>query len=142
MALDLTQDVLVRMLSRPVPSDPAQLKSYAMKSAYNAALNALRDRKRQARIFGEIQEEAESHSSVLPEFAEVEDAEQTRRHLGVALKKLPAKQREAVEYRFYGDLKTDEIAAAMNVSSGSVKTHLYRALNRLSELMKTTKLEK
>jgi len=142
MALDLTQDVLVRMLSRPVPSDPAQLKSYAMKSAYNAALNAQRDRKRRTRIFEAIQEGAESRSSALPEFDEADESEQTRRLLGDALKQLPAKQREAVEYRFYGDLKTDEIAAAMNVSSGSVKTHLYRALNRLSELLKTTKLEK
>jgi RNA polymerase sigma-70 factor (sigma-E family) len=43
-----------------------------------------------------------------------------------ALRELPAKQREAVVLRFYGDLSELEIAAAMGVSQGAVKSHLHR----------------
>ena len=43
-----------------------------------------------------------------------------------ALKQLPVKQREAIVLRFYGDLTEAEIAAAMGVSQGAVKSHLHR----------------
>ncbi len=142
LALDITQDVLVKLLRRPVPDDPAQLKSYAMKSAYHAALNSLRDRKRRTRIHERIQEESESRTSVFLADEDSNEAGEIRLQLTEALNQLPAKQREALEFRFYGDMTTNEISAAMNITSGSVKTHIFRALNRLSELLKTSKLEK
>ena len=43
-----------------------------------------------------------------------------------ALRALPDKQREALVLRFYGDLSEIEIAAAMGVSQGAVKSHLHR----------------
>ena len=52
------------------------------------------------------------------------------------LRALPAKQREALVLRFYGDLSEAEIAAAMGVSQGAVKSHLHRgkaALGRALE---------
>lgn len=48
------------------------------------------------------------------------------------LRKLPPRQREAVALRYYLDLSEAEIAAAMGVSTGSVKTHLHRALATLA----------
>jgi len=43
-----------------------------------------------------------------------------------ALRALPDKQREALVLRYYGDLSEVEIAAAMGVSQGAVKSHLHR----------------
>lgn len=43
-----------------------------------------------------------------------------------ALRLLPAKQREALVLRFYGDLSEAQIAATMGVSLGAVKSHLHR----------------
>jgi len=43
-----------------------------------------------------------------------------------ALRALPDKQREALVLRFYGDLSEAEIAQAMGVSQGAVKSHLHR----------------
>lgn len=50
-----------------------------------------------------------------------------------ALMGLPRRQREAVVLRYYADLSEAEVAAAMGVAPGSVKTHLHRALSALSE---------
>lgn len=48
-----------------------------------------------------------------------------------ALRTLPPRQREAVVLRYYLDLSEAEMAAAMGVSTGSVKTHLHRGLAAL-----------
>jgi RNA polymerase sigma factor (sigma-70 family) len=50
-----------------------------------------------------------------------------------ALQRLPRRQREAVVFRFYGEMTEREVAAVMGVSVGSVKTHLHRAAAALSK---------
>lgn len=52
-------------------------------------------------------------------------------HMVAALRLLPARQREAPVLRFYLDLSEAEIASAMGISAGSVKTHVHRALAAL-----------
>jgi RNA polymerase sigma-70 factor (ECF subfamily) len=49
-----------------------------------------------------------------------------------ALGRLPVRQREAVVLHYWADLGVDACAAAMGVSSGSVKQHLSRARRRLA----------
>ena len=60
--------------------------------------------------------------------------EEHRRVIG-ALRQLPARQREALVLRYYGDLSEAEIAAAMGVSTGSVKTHVHRGMATLASLL-------
>ena len=52
-----------------------------------------------------------------------------------ALQQLPARQREALVLRHWLGLKEGEIAAAMGISSGSVKTHTARGLAALTQAM-------
>lgn len=52
-----------------------------------------------------------------------------------ALRGLPEKQREAIVLRFYGDLSEVEIAAAMGVSQGAVKSHLHRGKAALARVL-------
>jgi len=48
-----------------------------------------------------------------------------------ALRTLPPRQREALVLRFYGDLSEAQIAAAMGISKGAVKSHTARAMTAL-----------
>lgn len=55
--------------------------------------------------------------------------------LVAALRALPARQREALVLRHWMGLKECEIAAAMDISVGSVKTHTARGLASLTQAM-------
>jgi RNA polymerase sigma-70 factor (sigma-E family) len=48
-----------------------------------------------------------------------------------ALRDLPERQREAILLRFYENLTEDQIAAAMGISRGAVKSHMARGLAAL-----------
>ena len=48
-----------------------------------------------------------------------------------ALHGLPARQREALVLRYYADLREAEIASAMGISQGAVKSHVFRAMSAL-----------
>jgi RNA polymerase sigma-70 factor (sigma-E family) len=54
------------------------------------------------------------------------------RHAVVAaLRELPGRQREAIVLRYYGDLSEAQIAAAMGISRGAVKSHTARGMTAL-----------
>lgn len=48
-----------------------------------------------------------------------------------ALRGLPPRQREALVLRYYGDLSEAEIADAMGISKGAVKSHTARGMAAL-----------
>ena len=48
-----------------------------------------------------------------------------------ALRDLPERQREAIVLRYYGDLSEAEIATAMGISRGAVKSHTSRGMTAL-----------
>jgi RNA polymerase sigma-70 factor, ECF subfamily len=52
-----------------------------------------------------------------------------------ALSTLPRRQREAVVLRYYLQLDTREVAAALRVNEGTVKSTLFRARAALAELL-------
>jgi len=49
---------------------------------------------------------------------------------------LPARRREAIVLRFWLDLPEREIAAAMGVSAGTVKSHVSRGMAELTLALK------
>jgi RNA polymerase sigma-70 factor (ECF subfamily) len=60
---------------------------------------------------------------------------QTLAIIEAAIKKLPARQREAFILRYWEDLDVAETAASMGCSQGSVKTHCSRAVHTLASTL-------
>ncbi|TLY28818.1 MAG: sigma-70 family RNA polymerase sigma factor [Ignavibacteria bacterium] len=54
-----------------------------------------------------------------------------QQHIEQALSRLPAQERAVFSLRHYHDLPLKEIADTMNIAEGTVKSHLFRALQRL-----------
>jgi len=52
-----------------------------------------------------------------------------------ALRTLPARQREAIVLRYYGDFSEADIAQAMGISRGAVKSHTARAMAALKSIL-------
>jgi RNA polymerase sigma-70 factor (sigma-E family) len=52
-----------------------------------------------------------------------------------ALRTLPSRQREAVVLRYYGDFSEADIAKAMGISRGAVKSHTARAMAALKSIL-------
>ena len=62
---------------------------------------------------------------------DADDVVALRLALAAALSALPRRQREAVTLRYLGDLSDADVAGALGISAGSVKTHLHRGLAAL-----------
>jgi len=59
------------------------------------------------------------------------------------LRKLPGRQREAIVLRYYADLSEAEVAAAMGISRGAVKSHTARGVAALrAELEQETRADR
>jgi RNA polymerase sigma-70 factor (sigma-E family) len=84
---------------------------------------------------------AERHASVADEYLpSAESGALTRLDADAvlgALRGLPPRQREALVLRYWADLPEAEVAAAMRVSKGSVKTHTSRGLAALRTSLET-----
>lgn len=65
------------------------------------------------------------------------EREQVMAAIEEEIKKLPPRQREAFLMRYWEDMDTEETAAAMGCSEGSVKTHCHRAVHTLAAALKS-----
>jgi RNA polymerase sigma-70 factor (ECF subfamily) len=69
---------------------------------------------------------------VLPADAvDFEDQAALRLALAAALRALPRRQREVIALRYLAGLNEGEVAAALGISPGSVRTHIHRGLTAL-----------
>jgi RNA polymerase sigma-70 factor (ECF subfamily) len=62
--------------------------------------------------------------------------QESRRLLREALPRLPQRQRQALLLKLRNDWKYEEIAREMNISVGSVKAHIFHAIQNLSQLIR------
>lgn len=64
---------------------------------------------------------------------EAEDLVTLRLALAAAMTSLPRRQRQVVTMRYLGEMSEAEVAVALGISSGSVKTHVHRGLAALRD---------
>jgi len=131
VAEDVVQDAFCGLYRRwHQLDDPAKALAYVRSAVLNGCRSHLRARIRaERRIVAVAEQQAAS-----PE----DDALLAEEHAEVlaALRKLPARQREALVLRFYLDLTETDIAAVMGVSAGTVKSTTSRGIAALGRLLR------
>ncbi|MEJ7582694.1 MAG: SigE family RNA polymerase sigma factor [Acidimicrobiales bacterium] len=123
IARDLAQEALVRVIERwPRVSTMDHPEAWVYRVAFNLARSGLRRRKAERRAHDRNGAPATVAWSV--DIAEV-------LAVRAAVSALPARQRQAVVLRYYGDLPLLAIAEAMACRPGTVKAHLHQAVATL-----------
>ncbi len=129
---DVAQEVLLKLLNEQRASG----NTISWRPWLNrVTVNACRDRRRSGwwkrwrSQSAEFEESEFAHRDPDPE--RVALAEETRRTIWEAFRRLPARQREVFALRYLEECSTEETAEALGLSTGSVKTHLFRAVHQM-----------
>lgn len=140
-ALDLVQDAMLRLARRYGQRPPAEWPPLFHRILTNRIRDWQRSRKLRSRLFfwqerarpddGDPDPVAEAPDPAASEGGSELQREQLLARLGEALERLPARQREAFQLRVWEGLSVEDTARAMGCSTGSVKTHLFRAMQVL-----------
>lgn len=126
-AQDLAQDVWLRVL-RGIGRrrDPARVRSWIFGIAHRTWIDTLR--KKYAVVLTDI-EEAEQREP--PDPAAADDLERDLAAVERELARLPAIEREALTLFYLRELSISEIAEALEIPIGTVKSRLHRARRML-----------
>jgi RNA polymerase sigma-70 factor (sigma-E family) len=130
---EVVQDAFVKLhLGWSRLDDPERALAYLRSAVLNGARSRLRHRQVRSR-----------HLQALPPPGPSADvgalAADEHDRMVVALRLLPTRQREAMVLRYYLDLSEAEMALAMGISPGSVKTHIHRGLAALHQSLGGTR---
>ncbi|NOQ81791.1 MAG: RNA polymerase sigma factor [Methylophaga sp.] len=138
-ALDIVQDAMIKLVQKYSNREADEWGPLFHRIVQRQITDWYRSHSVKQRLFhwfssnGEL-DEIESPSTIMPD--KVLQNVQAINTLQAALQLLPLRQRQAFLLRCWQGLDTAETASAMNCSTGSVKTHYYRARTTLR-----TKLE-
>ena len=124
-AEEIVQDAFVAMHDKwRRLRDPDRALGYLRRSVVNRARSAHRHHLVAAKHTPtHLDDEASAESHAM--------ATQTREIVVDALHRLPSRQREVLVLRYYSDLSEAEIADALDISRGAVKSHAHRGMNAL-----------
>jgi len=113
------------------------LRTWIITIATRQALG-IKDRQRLNHQSLDSDEEGKEHPALRmeePQMAALLDRE-SRRLLREALPRLPDRQKEAILLKINNDWKYDRIAQEMGISVGSVKAHIFHAIQNLTRHLK------
>ena len=126
-AEEVVQDAFVAMHGRwGRLRDPDKAAAYLRQAVVNRARSALRRRSVERRYVAA--RDPDVPSAELGAFETVE-----RERVMTALRELPRRQREVLVLRYYADLSEVQIADAVGISRGAVKSHASRGIAALRQ---------
>lgn len=111
--------------------DPDKALAYLRQAVVNRSRSKLRHRAVVAKYPPSVPPDVPSAESFAVASAE-------RAEVLAALRSLPRRQRETLVLRYYSDLSEAQIADALGISQGAVKSHAFRGLAALRNLLEKT----
>jgi RNA polymerase sigma-70 factor (ECF subfamily) len=131
-AADCTQTAFIKAYQKLGSFDPSfRFYSWIFRILLNECLNARRDRKPHDPI------DADVAGGTSPE--EDLEAAERRHRVQQALNELPTDYRQVIVLRHFGELSYDDIADVLKIETKTVKSRLYTARQRLTELLSDAK---
>lgn len=132
-AEDLCQDAFFRLYEKGMTfPNQDEAKYWLIRVVKNAALNYAkrkdRERKAYQKAFREDHRVQETGETVFLK-------NETKNEVKVAMDRLPENLRTVLILKEYGELNYKEIGRALGISEGNVKVRVFRARERLAELM-------
>jgi RNA polymerase sigma-70 factor (ECF subfamily) len=126
-AEDIAQEVFLSLLRQPHRYDPVRgtLRSYLLGITRNLALKRWRDEDRWEEI---------GDDGFIPQPVRIDSADLSE-VVGIAVRSLPALQREVLILAEYEELSLEEIARNVDAEVGTVKSRLHRARENLKRML-------
>ena len=133
-ALDVVQETFVKAFQNAARWDgSAEAGPWLGRIAVNLSIDRWRRNKRRLQTFAPMPED--DHAEVLAAAGDGADrslqGREAQERVRAALAVLPERQRAIVVLRHYQELSLEEIASALGMSLGTVKSSLHRALHRM-----------
>lgn len=133
-ALDAIQDAMLKFVNKYSDKPIDDWNALFYRIVQNRCRDMLRRRKFKNSLFGLFgsdQNELERTGSVTENPELMISANETRNALELEMNALPKQQQNVLRLRLFENMKIDAIADCLDISSGSVKTHLSRAMQKL-----------
>jgi RNA polymerase sigma-70 factor (sigma-E family) len=135
-AEDVVQDAFLGLYRRwDRLADPAAAPSYLRTSVLNGCRTALRRQSRHSVLTDDTDDGAVFSGPALESAEATVVHGEDHRAVLAAIRRLPARQREALVLRYYLDLTEDQTADAMQVSRGTVKSATSRAIAAVGRML-------
>jgi len=144
-AEDILQETFIkayRFLDKFDFQNGASFSPWLYRIGINCSIDYLRRHKRDKEKnleFGSLENVSSNDADSNPEHAR--HSKEIREKIEHVLKKLSGRQRMVFILRHYQQLSTKEIAEYMNITEGSVKTQLFRAVSAVKESLRSLIME-
>ena len=134
---DLAQEVFVKVFhSIKALKDPLQFKSWLFRIVTTVYLDEYRRWKKRRNRFVSDDEAMKNHVAAHGHPGEHLERQELRQRVEDALAQLPEEFRMAILLREAQDLSYDEIAAALRISAGTVRSRIFRGRKLLQDLLR------
>jgi RNA polymerase sigma-70 factor (ECF subfamily) len=140
-ALDVVQETFVKAFQHAARWDSrSEVGSWLTRIGINQAIDRYRRVRRRRQSEAPLEEGAGDHdarwSADLPSPEREAMGHELGDRIARALRALPARQRAIVVMRHYEEMTLEEIAEALGVSLGTVKSNLHRGIHRLRDRLR------
>lgn len=133
---DCVQDLFVNLWStKENLGTTTSIRFYLFRSLRNRLIRQLQREEGRNVFMTDDDLEEEVHFKIMENSEEYYQIDKYEFALKSAIERLPERQREIIQLRFYHDFEIEEIMEIMDISNQSVRNTLYKAVERLRAVL-------